>query len=145
MATIHTLSDSFVLKGEVLTAITAATNTPTTAVDTLGYRRAAAYFNSAPTGTGTTSACKLQDSPDNSTFTDVTNAAFTTVTTVNAAAGTNGMLVQWMNIDLSKRNRYLRLVHTGAGGSAAGVAAAGLVLYEADYAGVTNDQTAITV
>ena len=122
MANIHRPSQSVLVKPSFLTAITAAVNTGA-GVDCLGYRRACALFNAAPSGAGTTSDCKLQESADNSSFADVTGAAFAQVTTAGGAK------LELLDIDLAKRLRYLRLVHTGAGGSAAGQAAGIIELF----------------
>jgi hypothetical protein len=135
---IHTPSDSVLTKRSVLTAITAAANNGA-GVDCLGFERAEAIFDSAPSGTGTTSDCKLQDSADNSSFADVTGATFAQATTVGGAK------IQVMNINLSKRRRYLRLVHTGAGGSAAGVAFGGFNLFNPRNAPVAQDNAVVTV
>ena len=138
MSNIHRLSEHMLLKGDFEVAITAAA-TNGTGIDTLGYRRACAIFYSTPSGSGTTSDCKLQDSSDNSTFADVSSASFTQATTAGGA--------QWqlMAIDLAKRNRYLRLVHTGAGASAGGQAAGAILLFEAWDAAPTQDTAAIHV
>jgi hypothetical protein len=98
-----------------------------------------AVFNSAPSGSGTTSDCKLQESDDNSSFTDVAGAAFVQVTTAGGAK------IETMSINLTIRKRYLRLVHTGAGGSAAGLAAGEIYLFNPRYAPVTQDVAAVSV
>lgn len=128
----HRFSDNAVVKSAFNVAITAAAVNGAT-IDTQGYRRAAALFNTSPTGAGTTSACKLQDSPDGTTWTDVTGGAFTQGTT---AAGNT---VQFLNIDLAYRQRYIRLVHTGAGAAAAGQAAGEVLLMQPYNAAPTND------
>lgn len=135
---IHRLSQNALLKGSFEVAITAAA-TNGTGVDTQGYREASAVFYSTPSGSGTTSDCKLQDSADNSTFADVTGAAFTQAITANGA--------QWqlLDIDLAKRNRYLRLVHTGAGASAAGTAAGAFLLFRPWNAAPTQDTAPVLV
>lgn len=138
MANIHRPSEHLLVKASVLTAITATTNNGT-GVDTLGYTRALAVFNSAPSGAGTTSDCKLQESADNAAWVDVAGAAFAQVTT---AGGTK---IETLNVDLSKRLRYLRLVHTGAGASAAGVACGQLHLFNPRLAAPTQDVAAVSV
>jgi len=135
---IHRLSQNALLKGSFEVAITAAA-TNGTGVDTQGYREASAIFYSTPTGSGTTSDCKLQDSADNSTFADVATATFTQATTAGGAAW------QLMDIDLAKRQRYLRLVHTGAGASAAGQAAGAFLLIRPWNAAPTQDTAAVLV
>lgn len=64
-------------------------------------------------GSGITYAVKIQDSADNSTFADVTDAAFTT-TTANTA------LVETLVINSDEIKRYARAVITVAGGTGAG-------------------------
>lgn len=64
-------------------------------------------------GSGITYAVKVQDSSDNSTFTDVSGAAFTT-TTANTA------LVESLVVNSDEINRYARVVITVAGGTGAG-------------------------
>jgi hypothetical protein len=126
MSNIHTMTDHVQLKESFTLAITAATVNGTT-VDCQGYERALAIFNSAPSGGGTTSDCKVQEDDQSSgaTAVDVTGATFTQVTTAG------GKKVAGMNINLSKRKRYLRLVHTGAGGAAAGQAVGLILLFNA--------------
>lgn len=139
MATWHTLGDNIQADDEVITAITAAANNGS-GIDTFGFRRAVAIFFSTPTGSGTTSDCKLQESSVgvSSSMADCSPAvAFTQATTVG------GKQIQILDIDLAKHKRYLRLVHTGAGGSAAGVAAGVILLGEPQYAGTTNTPTNI--
>jgi hypothetical protein len=137
---IHRLSQNALLKGDFNVAITAAA-TNGTAVDTQGYREATAIFYSVPSGTGTTSDCKLQESVDSTSgdFVDVTSATFTQAITANGAQ------YQFMDIDLSKRLRWLRLVHTGAGGSAAGVASGAFLLFRPWNAAPTQDTAAVLV
>ena len=64
-------------------------------------------------GASITYAVKVQDSSDNSTFTDVSGAAFTT-TTANTA------LVESLVVNTDEINRYARVVITVAGGTGAG-------------------------
>ena len=138
MSNIHTPSSQVLTKHSLSTAITAATNNGT-GVDCLGYEKAKLIFYSAPSGTGTTSDAKLQESSDNSSFSDVTSATFTQVTTAGGAK------LYVMDINLSKRSRYLRISHTGAGGSAAGTVYAVFELYNARNMAVTQDNTAVQI
>lgn len=69
-------------------------------------------------GSGATLDAKVQESDDNSTYTDVTGAVFTQVG--NAAS------LQLLRIDMSKAKRYLR-VPTTVGGTAAFVSAVELI------------------
>lgn len=133
---VHTPSENVAVRLGVAALITAATNNGT-GVDCAGFEDALATFYSAPTGSGTTSDCKIQDSPDNSTWTDVTSAAFTQVTTAGGAKTYVG------NIKLSARARYLRMVHTGAGGSAAGFAHGEFVLFGARRKPVSQTNAAV--
>ena len=64
-------------------------------------------------GSSITYAVKVQDSSDNSTFTDVSGAAFTT-TTANTA------LVESLVVNSDEIKRYARVVITVAGGTGAG-------------------------
>ena len=64
-------------------------------------------------GASITYAVKVQDSSDNSTFADVSGAAFTT-TTANTA------LVETLVVNTDEINRYARVVITVAGGTGAG-------------------------
>lgn len=138
---IHRPADSVLVKHSFLNAITAATNNGT-AIATKGYTHAMAIFDSAPSGAGTTSDCKLQAgaASDGSDAADVTSATFTQVTTAG------GQKVQAMNIDLKKLAKaYIRLVHTGAGGSAAGQAAGIILLFNPQYAAPSQDVTPVSV
>ena len=64
-------------------------------------------------GSSITYAVKVQDSSDNSTFADVSGAAFTT-TTANTA------LVESLVVNSDEIKRYARVVITVAGGTGAG-------------------------
>lgn len=101
---IHTPSS--VILGQASFCGTATANG--SSFDTLGFRRCFAVF-CATTAAASTSACKLQEASDNSTFTDVTGGGFATV------AASNTAFIQWMDINLANRKRYLRLVHTVTG------------------------------
>jgi hypothetical protein len=133
------LSDDVSVVLGFATAITAATVTGG-AVDTQGYRRATAIVYQAPTGSGTTGACALYEcATSGGTFTAVTGGTFAGSTTVGGAQ------TQIMNIDLARRQRYLQLQFTGAGGSAAGLANGFFILGEPATAGVTNTPTPVNV
>lgn len=137
---IHRLSENIKAIAAFNVAITAAATNGAT-VDTLGFRRAAAVVNHTPSGALTTSDVKLQESSDSfsADTADVTGATFTQATTVG------GNKVQVLDIDLAPRKRYLRLVHTGAGASAAGQATGVFLLFEPGYAAVTQPTTAVSV
>lgn len=85
-----------------------------TAVDRSEYHgRAKAVLKSgAGTGTTPTLDVKVQDSEDNSTWTDVSGATFTQVTTVAS--------VQSIALNLQGVARYIRLVGTTAGAAGGG-------------------------
>lgn len=101
-----------------------------TGVDTRGYRRAALIVD-AYTGVATTFNFILQDSPDNATWTTVTGG------TLGAAVVASTVdYVQVVDIDLAKRQRYVRAQIVGTG--AAGNASADMLLYGPFNAGVVN-------
>ena len=64
-------------------------------------------------GASITYAVKVQDSSDNSTFADVTDAAFTTT-------DANSALVESLVVNTDEIKRYARVVITVAGGTGAG-------------------------
>lgn len=133
---VHTLSDNVVPICSAQGAITAAAITGA-AVDTKGWRRAAAIVFGGPTGAGTTEIAKVQEcATSGGTFTDVTNATTATITTALAAAASGGAQAGLIDLDLAKRLEFLKIVATGAGASAAGVVAAGFLLYEPANAAV---------
>lgn len=135
---IHTPSESVKTVHEFSTPITAATNNGA-ACDCQSFENAKGVFYAAPTGAGTTSDCKLQESSDNASWADVPTATFTQVTTAGGAK------LAVMDITLSKRLRYLRLVHTGAGGAAAGQTYGLIELYNARYNPVSQANPAKSV
>lgn len=141
MPNIHTPASSVLAKHSFSLAITAAAVNGT-GVDCLGFQRVMAAFYSAPSGAGTTSDCKVQESSDNGggdAFADVASATFAQATTAGGAK------LQVMNINAAKRERWLRLVHTGVGASAAGQAYGLFLLFNAFFYEVTQDQAVITI
>ena len=103
-----------------LTALSFAPNDVVTAtgnetgVDLLDYEGDITLILDAEAGgSGITYAVKVQDSSDNSTFADVSGAAFTT-TTANTA------LVESLTVNTDEIKRYARVVITVAGGTGAG-------------------------
>ena len=85
-----------------------------TGVDLLDYEGDITLILDAEAGgSGVTYAVKVQDSADNSTFADVTDAAFTT-TTANTA------LVESLVINTDEIKRYARVVIDVTGSSPAG-------------------------
>ena len=135
---IHTPSNHVLVKSSFAVSISAA-SVNGAGVDTEGFTRAMAVVNAAPSGSGTTSTTKLQESADNSSFADVAGAVLAAITTAGGAK------VETMNVDLSKRQRYLRLVHTGTGGSAAGPAVGLITLFNPQQAAVTQDVADVSV
>ncbi len=137
---IRTPSDNVLVKSNFLLAITAA-STNGSVLDASGFRSALAVFDTSPTGSGTTSNCKLQEGSlaNGSDMADVSGATFAQATTVG------GHVIETMNIDLTKRKRYLRLVHTGAGGSAAGQASGQIHFYVSESVPPTQDMTPVSI
>lgn len=84
-------------------------------IDADGFGEAMIIGQSAVTGAGTTSIWKLQEGnlANGSDAIDVPTGVLSTSTGV-------GNYTKLMNVNLDKRKRYLRLVHTGAGASAGG-------------------------
>ena len=98
------------------------------AINVTGYTRAMAVFRSFPSGTGTTSNCIVQESPDGVTgWVNVPGAAFAQVAT------TGSEVLQVGDINLELRLPYLRLVQTGAGYSANGWTTGELLLFNARW------------
>ena len=128
---IHTPSQ-FIKKAVVLALAITAASTNSSSVDSDGFEDAYAWFYANPSGGGTTSDCKLQESDDNANWVDVTGGTFTQATTAGGAK------LFTMNVKLRGRMRYLRLVHTGAGGAAAGNASCGIDLLNARYTPVSQ-------
>jgi len=64
-------------------------------------------------GTTPTLAVKVQDSADNSSFTDIAGAVFTTVTD----AGTKAATLEKITLNVDSARRYLRVVKTVGGTS----------------------------
>jgi hypothetical protein len=108
-------------------------------VDCLGFRRAAIIFNTW-TGSATTSNFTVSESADGSTGV-VTVAGATLGAAVVASTADAG--TQIVDVDLSKRLRYLRVNSVGTG--TAGNASATLLLYEADNGAVTQPVAALSV
>ena len=109
----HLLNAMAQAVGLVLAAAARRTSTLTgTGIDALHYEGVALVVLNASAGTGTTPTLdvKLQHSDDNSTFADVTGAAFTQVTSDGGTAG-----AQVMKVNVSDLKRYLRVIGTIAG------------------------------
>jgi hypothetical protein len=85
-----------------------------TGVDLLPYEgKMLCTLDAEAGGSGITYAVKLQDSADNSSFTDLSGAAFST-TAANTAS------VQKLAVNIDDARRYVRAVITVAGGTGAG-------------------------
>ncbi len=80
MVNLHTPSEQIKKFIGFLMAITAA-SVNGASVDCQGFETAFAAFQSNPSGVGTSSDCKLQESADNAAWVDVAGAFFPTVTT----------------------------------------------------------------
>jgi len=85
-----------------------------TGVDLLPYEgKMLCTLDAEAGGSGITYAVKLQDSADNSSFNDLSGAAFST-TAANTAS------VQKLAVNIDDARRYVRAVITVAGGTGAG-------------------------
>ena len=83
-------------------------------VDLQGYEGSAAFvLSSEAMGASVTLAVKLQESADNSSWSDVTDGAFTT-TAANTAA------FEQIALNVSDLKRYVRTASTVAGGTGTG-------------------------
>tara|TARA_B100001996_G_scaffold382925_1_gene376359 strand:- start:4699 stop:5079 length:381 start_codon:yes stop_codon:yes gene_type:complete len=83
-------------------------------VDLQGYEGDAAFIFSAEAGgSGVTVAMKIQESADNSSWSDVTDGGFTT-TSANTAA------FEQIALNVSDLKRYVRAASTVAGGTGTG-------------------------
>ena len=99
-------------KVDVAVPLAATVTANRTAVDLRDYTGGGLFILSALNNSGTTPTLdvKLQDSPDNSTFTDVPGGAFTQVTT---GAGST----QILGLNMDTLQRYVRVVDTLTGTS----------------------------
>jgi hypothetical protein len=111
---LHDVADQAVL-GQGLVPQTVTTSTNGTGVDLLAGDGScfALQLVGAVGGTSPTLAGKIQESPDNATWTDVPNAAFPTVSAANS----------YQAVSFERTQRYLRYVGT-VGGSSPSFAAA---------------------
>jgi len=90
------------------------TTANSTGVDLLPYEgKMLCTLDAEAGGSGITYAVKLQDSADNSSFTDLSGAAFSTT-------GANAASVQKLAVNIDDARRYVRAVITVAGGTGAG-------------------------
>lgn len=113
-------------------ALTATTNG--TSVDTRGYGDAMAVLEvGAVSGTSPTLDVKIQESDDNSAFTDVAGAAFTQVTAANSS-----QVLRLGQLNLV-RKRYVRAVATIGGTSPSFALGCQILLGEGASGAVNND------
>lgn len=138
---IHTYSDNVLVKNGFSPAAMTNSTQNGAGVDlrqTNGapYRRAALVVNLNP-GAATTANFQLQDSPDNSTWTNVAGA------TLGSAVAASTEATQIVNIDTAKRQRYVRVQIIGTG--TAGAASAEFHLYEGENLAPAQDSTPISV
>lgn len=100
-------------------------------VDCLGYQRAL-FINLGTTGVSSTLDALVQEASDNATFANVasSNAAEIVQST------TNGISI--IDVDLTKRQRYLRIAHTDVGTVNGGIL---VLLFNADYGPVAQTLT----
>jgi hypothetical protein len=113
-------------------ALTATTNG--TGVDTQGYNDAVAVLEvGAVTGTSPTMTVKIQESDDNSTFSDVSGLTFTQVTASNSS-----QLLRISELNVT-RKRYLRAVATIGGTTPSFTTSCELVLGDYISGAVNSD------
>lgn len=110
-------------------------------VDTLGYDYARAVFHLGATDIAM-AALYMQESDDNSTWTNVANTIFGTSNTIAGSASTlpsntADNTFQVVEIDLRGKKRYLQCVATAGNGSAGTYMSAHIELSRAEKAPVT--------
>lgn len=130
------VASSFLLNAAL---VTPAVGYPGASKDVGEYRRGAAMVDSELGGSLSTLDVKLQDSADDSSFSDVSGGVMAQI------AVAAGHTIRLMDIDLAKTRRYIRLYYTGGGGSLAGYASATLFLFQRHNDPPTQDVTAIHV
>ena len=116
-------------------AVTDAT-TNGTSVDTKGYRECLVVFDARLAAANAEGDVHVEESSDDSTFTDVSSAVFVQVTP------TNDVTYFVMRINLETTERYLRCV-LETDGSNAFTGAMGFILSDKKYGPVSQTQTAI--
>ena len=122
---------STVLAKQTLRSQAMTSTTNGTGVDTLGFGNAMVLLEvGAVTGTSPTMDVKLQDSPDNSTFTDISGATLTQVTAANKS--------QTLSVNLDGKARYIRAVATIAGTSPSFTAGCEILLGKGEDYAVAN-------
>lgn len=105
-----------------------------TGVDTQGYDDAMVVLETgAVSGTTPSMTVKIQESDDNSTFTDITGATFTAVTASN-----NSQVLRVTELNIT-RKRYLRAVATISGTTPSFTTACEILLGGGYQGAVNND------
>ena len=102
---------------EHLTTVSRAAGTNSgTGIDTAGWQEAIIILTSGTTSTSGTLDVKIQDAPDNSTWADVTGAAFTQITPSNDEQSYYARikLTPYTAGTTDKVERYIRATATGA-------------------------------
>jgi len=106
-------ADEFVLyKPSILAAAVTDASTDGTGVDTKGYDECLVIFDAILAAANAEGDVHIEESSDDSTYTDITGAVFTQVTPSNDVASMVGRL------DMRKHKRYLRAVLATDGSNA---------------------------
>ena len=128
-------ADEFCKANEtLLLAANADATTAGTGVDCRGYDECLVVFNAILCAANAEANVKMQDSSDDSTYADITSAAFTEVTPTNDAT------TYIARIDLRKRSRYLR-AHLTTDGANAVTLSVTLILINSKYGPASQTHT----
>lgn len=133
---IHVYSDTIQVTNSFDGALANSTQNGSS-VDCLNARRVALVFNTW-TGLSTTSNFQLQESSDNSTFTNVTGGTLAVAVPASTADYT-----QVVNIDMVNHKRYLRVQVIGTGTN--GSACANFHLFEEKYLPASQTNAVLSV
>jgi len=146
---IHTGTSRFLVKPLMDPESRTATVAGSDSVDCLGYTRAVLMLHigahDRTTGNETLDV-KLQESSDDGstdTYADVSGAAFAQIAAQVPNANKGSMYL--MNIDLTKRERYLRVYCTAAGTTPIDLYAVSIILLNPEQEPPTQDFTVISV
>jgi hypothetical protein len=123
--------------------VAARTTTPVngTGVDTNGYRGVAALLSiGTVSGTSPTLSLKLQESDDNSAWSDITGAVSSTFTTAN-----QHQLIDVPMGGRANRKRYVRGVLTIGGTTPSFTCGAEILLYDPAVEPVVNSSASVVV
>lgn len=138
------LTSSALVKPAIVTADLAAGAANGPGVDCLGFTRAVLIVNVGTVTGDHNVTVKVQESSDDGstdTYADVTGATTGAVTTANDAG-----LAKFIEVDLSRRERYLRAVATVAGTSTPkALTSAVWVLFRSSVVNLPPDQDVDTV